>query len=98
MQKNYSNRLERIRARMAMFVTMSSLFPGGRSIRSSQRGAVRLEHVGYGLAVSGAVLALVAFLGIAFIPVATVAIIYWEVMALLGAILLVIGLVVHAAE
>ena len=98
MQKNNSNRLARIRARMALFLTMTTLMTGGRSIRSNSRGAVRLEHVGYGLAVAGAVLALVAFLGIAFIPVATVAIIYWEVMALLGAILLVIGLVVHAAE
>ena len=98
MQKSNTNKLERIRARMAMFVAMSSLMSGGRSIRSNSRGSISLEHVGYGLAVAGAVLALVAFLGIAFIPVATVAIVYWEVMALIGAILLVIGLVVHAAE
>lgn len=78
--------------RMALFATVGSFFGEGR------RAGIKLEHVGYGLAVAGGVLAMIAFLGIAFIPVATLAVIYWEILALLGAILLVIGLVVHAAE
>lgn len=91
----------RASARLRLFtamITIATMLPQGRSFRANRMGALRLEHVGYGLAVAGAVLALVAFLGAVFIPVATVALIYWEVLALLGAILLVIGLVVHAAE
>lgn len=88
-----------LRARFLAAVVHLSLFSGkSRSLRGKIQGALRLEHVGYGLAVSGAVLALVSFLGAVFIPVATVALIYWEVLALLGAILLIIGIVVHAAE
>lgn len=77
---------------LVAFAKIGSFF--GRA----RRAAFKLEHIGYGLAVAGGVLAMLAFLGIAFIPVATVAIIYWEILALLGAILLVVGLVVHAAE
>ena len=69
-----------------------------RSFRRNLAAAIKLEHVGYGLAVAGALLALVAFLGAVFIPVSTVALVYWEVIALIAVILLVIGVVVHSSE
>lgn len=87
-----------LRARFVAAMVLLTEMTSARNRVNGNRGALRLEHVGYGLAVSGAVLALVSFLGAVFIPVATVALIYWEVLALLGAILLIIGLVVHAAE
>lgn len=98
MQNKKLSAIASLRARFLAAVVHVSVLASDRRRLHGNRGALRLEHVGYGLAVSGAVLALVSFLGAVFIPVATVALIYWEVLALLGAILLIIGLVVHAAE
>lgn len=80
-------------AQMALSVSLwSSKFHRNTS------GRVSMRSVGYGLAVAGAVLAIVAFVGAVFIPVATIPLLDWEIAALFGAILLVVAVVVHAAD
>ena len=94
MNKNKST----LAQRLALYVTMTSVFGrSGRNLRHSRMGRITMSAVGYGLAVAGAVLAMIAFVGAVFIPVSTVALIDWEFAALVGAILLIVAVVAHAA-
>lgn len=68
------------------------------SLRHSRRGTLNASSVGFGLAVGGAILALAALVGIMFIPAATFPTIDAELSAFLGAVLLVSGIVCHAAN
>ena len=71
-----------------------------RDLRRNRRAVSGLtaENVGYGLAVGGAIMALGALVGILFVPVATFPLIDGEVAAFLGAVLLIAGIIVHAAD
>jgi len=56
------------------------------------------ESVGFGLAVAGAVLALGAVISLLFIPTTTVPTVDAEILALLGVIVLIAGIIVHYAD
>lgn len=84
-------------ARLSMLIQVSALVAGGRGLRSNARGTVKIDHVGYGVAVAGGIAALIAFMGAVFIPVTTVALVWWEAIAVIGLILLIVGVLVHAA-
>jgi hypothetical protein len=79
-------------ARMATYAAT------GRSLRRSTSGKLSTESIGFGLAVGGGLLALIAILGILFIPSATFTTLDGELFALFGVIMLAIGVVVHAAD
>jgi predicted anti-sigma-YlaC factor YlaD len=67
-------------------------------LHASRAGKLSAENVGYGLAVVGAVLAFIALLAVLFISVDLWPLIYSEILALIGIILLVAGVIVHAAQ
>lgn len=73
-------------------------FAMAKAIRANRRAAISGEGVGFGLAFVGGVLAVVAIVGVLFVPVATFPTIDAEVMALFGIIMLVAGLVIFEAE
>lgn len=78
---------QRWRAKMATL--------GKRDLRRDTSGRMSAEGIGLALAVSGGVLALIALVGLLFVPVATFPVIDAEVMALFGIILIVAGSIVH---
>jgi hypothetical protein len=84
------------KARMA--ARMATYAATGRSFRRSTSGKLSTESIGFGLAVGGGMLALIAILGILFIPSATFTTLDGELFALFGVIMLAIGVVVHAAD
>jgi hypothetical protein len=69
-----------------------------RSLRSNRSGRLSMESVGWGLTAAGAVLAIAILIGVLFVPASEFPLIDAEFGALLGAILLVAGIVVHAAD
>lgn len=81
-----------------MFENLKFEFRRLRSLHASRRAALRAENIGYGLAVGGAIMALAALVGVIFVPATTFPLVDGEVAAFLGAILLVAGIIVHAAD
>jgi len=68
------------------------------SLRRSQRAAINGERIGFGLAVAGGLVAFAALIGLIFVPVATFPVLYAEFFAVLGIILLVIGILFEASD
>ena len=83
---------------LGMISQLSAVVGSRRNIRHNTLARISMKSVGYGLAVAGAVLALISFVGTVFVPVATVPLLDWEIAALFGGILLVVAVVVHAAD
>lgn len=69
-----------------------------RRLKHRHDGRITAEGVGFGLALSGGVVALGSLLGVLFVPVASFPVVDAEVGALFGGILFVAGLIVHAAD
>jgi hypothetical protein len=91
---------EKIAASMAAWRARAVRFGAklkGRSIRRDKSARLTTESIGFGLAASGGILALIGIIGILFVPSATFTTLDGELFALFGAILLVVGVVVESA-
>ena len=84
--------------RLALVVTMTSVFGrSGRNLRHNRMGKITAAGVGYGLAVAGAIMGFISFVGYVFLPATTVPLDDWYWTALAGVILLIAAIPVHAA-
>lgn len=76
----------------------SQMLARSRALRHSTDAKLTTHSVGFGLAAGGGVLALIGIIGILFVPVATFTTLDGELFALFGAILLIVGVIVEAAD
>ncbi len=76
---------------------MMKNFSWRRQLHGNRSGKLNAAGVGYGLAVAGAVLAFISFVGYVFLPATTVPLDDWYWTALGGLVLLIAAIPVHAA-
>lgn len=93
------DRMESISPRLSRFAAwMARASARFLRLRRSAGGKITAEAVGFGLAAGGAILAISALVGLIFVPASVFPLIDAEVAAFMGVILLVAGIIVHAAD